>query len=850
MKRLYYVLVLLYASYCNAVSLESFEVNTTVESPTVDHHIVLSNEERELMYQIFVYNGNLDEAKQIVNESLLNEPKSLFWHQKALEVATWTNDQRLKSQALKFLHLLDNKQDINTTVDKEYSGESPAEDNKKRYNPHGAFVALKKKLKHKSISAIHDTQELKQISDLAWQYEDAPLATKASLQLIRSGEGRGVDYERMVIRGYKDRTFKKHAASYALEAYRRSHHKYIVLGTMYQLISHNDTQEALKLTQSIESKYALAHLFMEDREYLYLKLLLMLKRGDHRGVDGLLNQYPFLYQDERIASMLLWTYIDQHAYEQLSQTLMYLNEQQTIAPSLWLPMASGYFIVQKLDMSQKYLQKLLEADLNSIDVHFLKAYIFQAKGQENAFMKEMMWIYAYMRDLSQHDPSLLQRSDFVTKYLNSAMYCLGADDFTRMLSQYKQHMKKASYHLVSVAWALKNSAPEKVKMEASKLSRLDPWLKLNMALQQDRSKDIQNLLYQDHYGLPIRDRVISASRLKDISFAQTLAYKGLEDSRNDAGLYNQYINLVQTRESELKVDTGILNRADALSQEYISFYASYPFAKGFGLSLFVDHRKNHITNSLYFSYVKPNETRIDLGVSKAFDHFKIDMHIGHENALEAYDFAKIGLMWHNSSRVTSTFSLFWHTQAYETTYLLLGGYKDAADLTFSYLLLPSTQLTLNAQYATYYSQDNRDLGEGSHMLALVRHHLRRGYPDISTALFAEYGEYQETEGSRGVIDRLMPYAFGALPDDFANIGINLQYGLQNEVNYVRPWRPYGEATALYDMKNRHFSYLVRGGVSGAIATQTKMNIGFDYNQALYGTNEKSYTFYIKFKFFY
>ena len=71
-------------------------------------------------------------------------------------------------------------------------------------------------------------------------------------------------------------------------------------------------------------------------------------------------------------------------------------------------------------------------------------------------------------------------------------------------------------------------------------------MQLNMALYEDSRTQQLDILYRHFATLPIGDAVIAAVRTKNISFAQTLAFQGLENNRYDSTLYKENLNLVET----------------------------------------------------------------------------------------------------------------------------------------------------------------------------------------------------------------------------------------------------------------------------------------------------------------
>jgi hypothetical protein len=172
---------------------------------------------------------------------------------------------------------------------------------------------------------------------------------------------------------------------------------------------------------------------------------------------------------------------------------------------------------------------------------------------------------------------------------------------------------------------------------------------------------------------------------------------------------------------------------------------------------------------------------------------------------------------------------------------------------FSFAFLPSSQLTVQYEYDQFHAQDDVDLGKGSVTRIGLQKSFRIGYPDISATLFAEFGRFDETEGTRGTIDNLNPFPgelLNALPDDYDNYGLTLSYGMQNANIYTGVWRPYIELSPFYNRQLEQTNFSVNAGLGGAVYNQDHMILGVDYNQAVNGTQEQYLKLFMQYKLLY
>jgi hypothetical protein len=189
-------------------------------------------------------------------------------------------------------------------------------------------------------------------------------------------------------------------------------------------------------------------------------------------------------------------------------------------------------------------------------------------------------------------------------------------------------------------------------------------------------------------------------------------------------------------------------------------------------------------------------------------------------------------------------------EADESTQLYLGGKKDILSPRVKYQILDSTSIDLRYEKANFYSQDDVYLGKGNYFSAGVSQQIRNGYPDILVGVFYDRGLYEETLGSRGVIDDLQTQNFQVLPSKFYNVGLNFSYGMVNRYIYTRVWRPYFEFSPYYNSDIDDYTYGFHAGYGGKVFHQDHMSIGVSYTDSVNGIGGKIFEIYINYQFLY
>ncbi len=892
------------------------DTNHTVSSPVDSNTSIFFLEEKlYLMYQSFLYNSDLKNAKKVVQQAIKQYPDHTVWYQRGLELSRWTEDKIWRVTLLQHLRQTTND---NTLTDELLSVTL----NAKRYDI--ALPILQAKLQQTPTPQISQqivslyqeegkTQEAIQLLYQAYQHHKSDiylikdayrlsnaqglqswnnilsviinkseksyltskntqfsskdtthrsLASNAAIQPsqipslatiyrhIKHKNATLTEYEKALFDGYKSSNFASYAIQIALQGYLLSNNPYMVEGVLYKLISHNNTNRALTLVTYIQKHPKQFNTLLQRKEFQYLTLQLLEQTQQSHLSQVFFSSHPKLQKDATVLSSLLWSSLNRNNIEDMQYYIHYLETYPVHQASLWFPLASTYYHLQKFDRSKLYIQKLLQKEPNNIDARFLYAYILQAQGKERAFMQQIESIYTHLTHQAEANPSKLKEQRFLSQYLSAAIYLLDADSFKNRLNLYRPYLSKERYQELLASWAIQTKSYNLLTHTTQQMHTIPPWLQLNLALHNRSEPVLQTLLEKYNTQLPISDSIYAAQQLHQPNQAYSWAYQGLKDNQESYQLYQQLVHLAQTNSNSITLQSDILNRADSLLQTSVNFQSLSHLPLGVQLHFKAIYRHNHITDGTVLHHIKSDESALLFKVSKPLQNGSFSMSYGYTHALKNYHSFSSALLWQINSRISSQLSLFWQTSATETTYLLLGGYKSGGKATLSYTLLPSTQILFQTESAHFYSQDDVEIGKGEHSLLLLRHTLRQGYPDISIAPFIEYGHFTQTTQEQGIIETIIPDGYKALPDDFTNLGINIQYGLQTEIQFVRPWRPFGEATLIYDLENSQFTYALRGGISGSVGSQGKVTVGVEYSQSLLGTQETSSKCYINYKLLY
>jgi len=703
--------------------------------------------------------------------------------------------------------------------------------------------------KVRKISETKNRNYLRKLGDLAWYLGHREVGLAVARRLEALGDAKLTDYERIVA---SPESAPNEVQQAALKGWERSGNKAFFLTYAYRALEDGKYRTLYRQMEALEKDPEKFKPFREDAHYYLIKAQLLLGMGEtDRAFAALEKARKLQPHNPEIEAVMLWALMDQNQSLALRNLLEEIEQRGTVNPRLWLPLAAAYFKLQQGDRSEAYIRKLLKREPDNVDLNFLDAYIAQVQNEEGRFMMRMRRIHGILTRQWLQDPRKMQDPTFAENYLRSAMYLIPVDEYQERLERSRSVLGEKRYRLLRIDWALKHDAYARARNLMVGLKRIEPWMALTLALHFEDLTRMQDLLYRYYAILPIRDRVTAADRTGNLSFAYSLAYAGLEANRQDERLYDQLRQLVQRRADLLDLTAGWRSRADSLRQSTLRFTNRNYLARGFWAEIAGSFSDNRLIEGGDLATAPSRDLDLSIALKKEFDRGSAKVQAGYREAMESYGSLLAAFDWQLDSRWRLASTLGYHSKAEETLYTLLGGYKDWVEAQVDYRLLPSTTLTAQGELARFLSQDDVELGTGFQGMLQVQYQLRQGYPDLVGRIFLDYGTYSENGGSYGVIDRLLPYTdTRVLPDTFAQLGVSLAYGMQNEVGYTRVWRPFAEITPLYDFIGRSFSMAVHGGIGGSIYHQDHLDLVLDYNQALSGTNESSYGVSLRYKFFY
>jgi len=694
---------------------------------------------------------------------------------------------------------------------------------------------------------LHDqnaTNYYKQLSDLGWMMHDYENAAHASKKLFNLKQARLVDYER-IIHHFTEKN-PQMTLNVAQEGYEKFTKPYIFMAYLNLLMSQENYQQLAVTFKQIEKsphidllKKEVSFWLIKGQMYNHFKQSEEAEFAYHRALE-------IEPESAEIIAAVLWFFIDNGNHKKLDQFIFDIEESAYVSSVLWLPLAVGHFQLQRSDRSLYYVKKILEKNPTDISSKFMYAYIMQVRENGNAFMQTMQEIYETLESQKNADSRLMQDHNFLGYYLKSAMYFIPSDEFEALLHRSQSILDTRSYRELLIFWSLRHDAHERGHKLAQQLAFIEPWMKLNIAMNFDNRTAQQDLLYRYYAILPIRDRVAAAIATGQISLAQTLAFEGLKANRYDYLLYQQDRDLMEANVDTLFIESGHIQRS-ILNQSYFNLYNSYYIARGYSFEFKLLSISNQIGNNKDLNDIPDYDIGFSLGIQKHFDRGYFQLDVGYRDAFSSYVMYKALLHMALFNRLTTEISVEKNGYSNETLYLSYGGKKDDIKLNLTYALLVSTAIVVSMEGSIFSTQDDTNLGDGIRARIEFQRQLHSGYPDMVFKFFYEQGIYNKERLSKKIKDKFVKKHQNILPDDFWVSGVSFHYGLHNRDRYTRVWRPYFELIPYYNGYVNQFNANISTGYGGMLFGHDHVSIGIVYDQSVSGTNESYTRFYLNYK---
>lgn len=715
-----------------------------------------------------------------------------------------------------------------------------------RKEPNKAYDALAKV----DIDTLTDsaTAYYRSLADTGEYLGRDDTARKASEALYKSGRAERNDYERL-LRYYRD-TDPDKAIAIARDAFARYRTRgFFALYTelLYKKGDYDTLIETLqrydRWVRDTDPDYYPSLLSLLAQSYLKLKR----PEAALRTYRELLRLHP---GDAQTEAAYLWSVLDMHRTDAMRRILRDYQRRHKLSPVVALPLAAIASYLQSYDTALRILMRMPGRFRNDPQWMLTYAYLKQAQHDNDAFLQTMRRLYVRYRKELRHRPSLLHDRAFLDTYLKTAFYFLPPDRFDALLRQSKAVLDETHYRELLFMRSMERGETERLRYLSRRYRTVSPWIEMALALAEEERARQAILLdrYRDREVIPVSDAVEAARRTGRIREAQSMLFRAMNRSRDDATLAALAEEIYMPDANRFDTSVRLLHYKE-LSRWETTFSTRIRVGDGWRLEGRFQTASDRSRDKTVIENLPAHDNSVRIALQKRYLQGAIALFVGMRSAMRSRLEAGIDLRYDPTSSVTLESTLETGVRADETLYLLVGGQKDRFRAALTYRLLDSQTLYAAFEGMRFYGQDDAYLGYGYRFRGEWYRSIRNGYPDLAFSLFVEYGNYSQKGTIRSTITDLSPYDDTRyLPETYFNAGATLAYGISATQRHLHRWRPYLSLSPYYDGLNDGLGFSCEGGIGASIVDGDRFDIGFTYDRTVSGNTYGSTSVFIRYRY--
>ncbi len=685
----------------------------------------------------------------------------------------------------------------------------------------------------------NDHEYFTQLSDLAWYQKDHNTAAFASLMLYRTHHARKVDYIRI-----QDVYEKKNLSlikEVSIESFNKHKDTDFILNYAYKALENKKYHELYNvLTTKLKNNAAIKEI-EKDYKYWLIKAQvsnnLKNKKEAKRLFEKALKLSP---NSNEIKLSIMWYLIDNFYYDELEKMVDTIEGAQEIDRRYYFVLSSANLVLKRPDAAMQYMNELIEDNPYNIDYKFLRSEILLAQDQESAYKKELMSILDILDTQRSNNKALLKDRIFLRRYYQASIEFSNPDMFKSLLDSSKDTLSKRDYNELLALYYVHYSMFEKAALLISKMDKVYPSVKMDVALRLDDRDLIEKILKQGTHSLTPQQLVQAYEKLYQVPTAIDIATQSIEKNRNNLTLKKTLLDIYKDRANRVKLYSGYLQRG-ALKGSYLGIGSYYYVARGYSLvtefsSYYYESRDKSKLTKLH---ITDNELRV--GFKKDFYNTTIEGGITLRDAAES----NVGGYLSADKQINSKLNIVAKIATNQRTndqsiYYVVGGQKDYFSLGASYKYTLYQTLSMQSEYANFYSQDNVKLGSGVSGNIQYDYKFSRAL-NMGVRTYYNFGRYS-VKDKKSVIDLLLPVSEKAsriLQQDFNDIGVGVYYGNPDD-RYGKSISPYVSLNMTYGSILKKFYADIEAGITGRLVKNDYYKLGVNYQNSVGSINEEQF----------
>lgn len=521
-----------------------------------------------------------------------------------------------------------------------------------------------------------------------------------------------------------------------------------------------------------------------------------------------------------------WFLLDQNRIDLLKKWLIRIEKKEKHSSIEYaLLRTSAHLRMQESAKAKGHLERLLRAHPNDASLYVLYSDVLNLWSDQPLAQKYLRRAWLQMDREAKKHPEMKKNPDFLATYLRLGM--------TFEPQKRKLWKKEGSQGLSAEAnnnfllgVAILDSNDEAIEYARKKVRKSEPWLDLYMAFSQNDVDQMSHTVLSNYDELPISDRVQAAYQSGNRDLAFTLGYEGLDKNPNNDELYRLMHRYWMDDYSKIKIEISELHRSPLTYQE-AALTLNQPLVKGFNAQLAIRHRDQKSDDAENLPTLSAEDQQVSFKLTKEGTSTDLALLLGYRNTMQSFWTGQIDGVFRFSA---FTFNLHYnyHTDAEESVYLSLEGYKNSINFGMGYSLSKTLELSTEMKQNDYHGSDGEKVGNGDEITMMLTKRLRDGYPDLGIHSSIGYYGYREKEPSWHLQTILPSTGAALLPADYYQITLGMFYGLQTREHFEKKWRPYMNIDVAHSSQNA-IGYSAMGGIGGALFGEDRLSLEANYS---------------------
>ncbi len=687
-----------------------------------------------------------------------------------------------------------------------------------------AYELLKKNAGHADKK---DAAYWKLLADLAWELQHDVDAAKDYRELAASGSLAQEDISRLI--SLLGESKQEEIASLAELAYRKYGDRTMLFRALEIHAARHDLVAEKRLFDSVAADPKAD--FSRDAQFLLLRAQYLEATGAFQEARTSFHHAISLAPDDPdTITSALWFLVEAHdqtALRALTTQIIARGDQQN--PAYWGALAAAYDVLDEPARSVAYYSRQIKQygqDFLWL-VNYAEALERNREPGLALRVRQQAWSQLRRKLHGQQmtlpfSPDMLAaaRLEIVNQPGDPSLALVRSVLRQDRLIKHDVAMDTQLGELV-LGWALSNEQVSNAKawlwQRYGRSITRPLWADATIAVAEDDTQHLGSLLTDQADWLPIAARHDAAVAVGQASYAQSIAFDALSADPDNESAYENF-------RKDALATAGYVD-LDLRNQTFGTMHSSVQrvriesaLSDTFRLAFELQHTYQSDVSPPALSPYPSNEKLAGVGAKSHSNLGDTEVAIRRLSEFGKYTEVQASQKMSILPDLTLRVGAQVDGAADESNSLRVFGMRDAVTAAVDYTFANRAYVSLQPQYARYYTQKGNALGRGHAWSWEIGQHVSTSYPELRVALIG----ISEAFGT----DRFAAFAMPPTQDLYgACFGFTDDY----PPAYSRAWNPYFDACGTHNNVSGK-GYIAKVGAAGPLAGHDRLNLSFDQEQ--------------------